>query len=148
MRVPRLVPVNPQGLCCLHPLTPLLRAPKVTDAQVEGPGLPWEVGRGLDGVRPTLKGLVDPGVEVPGRHVVAFVDHCSVTQHVQVGVLGRRQVNDHVRCRRQGEGVGPRVASSLLSGLVITGPHAVAAVNRPGQGLPGPRSLAAAAPTG
>ena len=38
-----------------------------------------------------------------------------------------------MRCRIQGEGVGPRVASHLLSGLVVTGPGAVASVHRPGQ---------------
>ena len=52
------------GLCCLHLLTPLLRTPEVTDAQVEGSGLPWEVGRSLDGVLPGREVPVDSGVGI------------------------------------------------------------------------------------
>ena len=58
------------GLGCLHLLSPLLRASKVTDAQVEGPGLRCEVGRSLDGVRPRLEGLVDAGVEAAFSPVI------------------------------------------------------------------------------
>ena len=95
LRTPRLIPVgyrgwvagisasfpSSQNTCPDYGRTPMLRW--------KGAHPRWVVGRSLDGVHPSRKGLVDPGVEVPVGHVVVFVDHCSVgIQHVQVGVLG------------------------------------------------------------